>query len=159
VLLLMIALASAFFAVFGANLGSHEIIHSFVHLNNQSFQEWLTIRSREILRLARRRHEFAVMDAQNQPGNCNQFELMVIKDMLAYAKELEHVATVTTQHKWNIVGDRAISEAQAVVHADFIEAIADNVCRTALYFRTTIIDAVSQHLAPLSCVCDLDTDI
>ncbi|KIY03965.1 uncharacterized protein Z520_00657 [Fonsecaea multimorphosa CBS 102226] len=124
-----------------ACLPKHELCDWFAQNNHAGFEAALLKRQDEILRLARVRHGLALMSVPPGSSDIPLVELIVIKDMIAYTKEIQHLLEIAHLFQIRIAIHHGISRSETVLRRDFRRSLAVYVANSALLFAQDVIDA------------------
>ncbi|OAP62899.1 hypothetical protein AYL99_02126 [Fonsecaea erecta] len=126
-------------------LPQHELCDWFLQNNHAGFEAALYKRQNEILWLARLRHGLAFASVPLDSNNAVPLiELVVIKDMLAYAQEIQHLLEIAQLFQIRIAVHNEISHAQAALRPDFRRSLSMAVAHAAHLFSQNILDAQIQ---------------
>ncbi|KIW33547.1 uncharacterized protein PV07_00387 [Cladophialophora immunda] len=119
----------------------HELLDWFDLNTYDGFEDALYRRQEEFLRLARVRHGKIMASVPLGSHHIPVAELVVIKDMLAYSKEIQHLLDISQLFQIRIAVHNAISRSQAVLRPDFRRSVRAAIETAARLFTQNVIDA------------------
>jgi hypothetical protein len=121
---------------------SHELAREYLNRSAADFEGWLLDRMAHILLQARRRHAILCSRLFNMSDHIPDTDLVVIMDMLAYAKELSRLQQLSQLLKIRIALHRGVTIGQAANTDDFTRSLGLAIMLGVTLYRQPTIDAV-----------------